>query len=83
MGNSCFEIQNNVFENIVVGTFQSAFHSEKYANNIFLFFKIIFEISTLKLFENIKNILIQSKKKKIQIFLKMLFECTASSSSLP
>jgi hypothetical protein len=57
-----------VFGSVVVVVFQSIFHSEKYANNIFLFFKIIFEISTLKLFENIKNILIQSKKKNLNFF---------------
>jgi hypothetical protein len=28
-----------VFGSVVVVAFQSAFHSEKYANNIFLFFK--------------------------------------------
>ena len=28
-----------VFENVVVVAFQSVFHSEKHANNIFLFFK--------------------------------------------
>jgi hypothetical protein len=64
-----------VFGSVVVVVFQSIFYSEKYANNIFLFFKIIFDISTLKLFENIKNILIQSKK-KIQIFSEVLSKRT-------
>jgi hypothetical protein len=31
-----------VFGSVVVVVFQSAFHSEKYANNIFLFFKNYF-----------------------------------------
>jgi hypothetical protein len=57
-----------MFGSVVVVAFQSVFHSEKYVNNIFLFFKIIFEISTLKLFKNIKNILIQSKKKILNFF---------------
>jgi hypothetical protein len=61
-----------VFGSVVVVAFQSVFYSEKYANNIFLFFKIIFDINTLKLFENIKNILIQSKKKNL-IFFKNAF----------
>jgi hypothetical protein len=29
----------SVFGSVVAVAFQSAFHSEKYANNIFLFFK--------------------------------------------
>jgi hypothetical protein len=34
---------------VVAVAFQSAFHSEKYANNIFFYFlKIIFDISTSK-----------------------------------
>jgi hypothetical protein len=31
-----------VFGSVVVVAFQSTFHSEKYANNIFLFFKNYF-----------------------------------------
>jgi hypothetical protein len=31
-----------VFESVIVVAFQSAFHLEKYANNIFLFFKNYF-----------------------------------------
>jgi len=53
---------------VVVIAFQSVFHSEKCANNIFYFLKIIFEINTSKWFENIKNILLQSKKKKSNFF---------------
>ena len=35
-----------MFGSVVVVIFQSAFHSEKYQNNIFFyFFKIIFDIS--------------------------------------
>jgi len=41
-------LSNYVFESVVVIIFQSAFHSKKYANNIFYFLKIIFEISTSK-----------------------------------
>jgi hypothetical protein len=37
-----------VFGRVVVVAFQSAFYSKKYANNIFYFLKIIFEISTSK-----------------------------------
>jgi hypothetical protein len=32
-------LNTHVFGSVVVVAFQSAFHSEKYANNIFLFFK--------------------------------------------
>jgi hypothetical protein len=32
-------LDERVFGSVVVVAFQSAFHSEKYANNIFLFFK--------------------------------------------
>jgi hypothetical protein len=36
----------DMFGSVVVVIFQSAFHSEKYQNNIFFyFFKIIFDIS--------------------------------------
>jgi hypothetical protein len=45
----------------------------------FYFLKIIFEISTSKWFENIKNILLQSKK-KIQIFLKALLKSTSKQA---
>ena len=31
-----------MFESVIVVAFQSAFHLEKYANNIFLFFKNYF-----------------------------------------
>jgi hypothetical protein len=37
-----------VFGSVVAVDFQSVFHSEKYANNIFYFLKIIFEISKSK-----------------------------------
>jgi hypothetical protein len=33
---------------VVAVAFQSAFHYKIHQNNIFLFFKIIFDISTLK-----------------------------------
>jgi hypothetical protein len=65
-----------------VVVFQSIFYSEKYANNIFLFFKIIFDISTLKLFENIKNILIQSKK-KIKFFQKRFLNAMLHLQAYP
>jgi hypothetical protein len=38
-GFDIFKTIKRVFESVVVVAFQSAFHSEKYANNIFLFFK--------------------------------------------
>jgi hypothetical protein len=37
-----------MFESVVVITFQSAFRAEMHQNDIFLFFKIIFEISASK-----------------------------------
>ena len=48
--------------------FQSVFHSEKYANNIFLFFKNYF-------WDHITSK--QKKKKKIQIFWKVLSNSNA------
>jgi hypothetical protein len=41
------------------------FYLKIYENNIFIFLKIIFDISTLKRFKNIKK-LISSKKNKLQ-----------------
>jgi len=38
-GFDIFKTIKRVFGSVVVVAFQSAFHSEKYANNIFLFFK--------------------------------------------
>jgi len=44
---------------MVAVAFQNVFHLKIYRNNIFIYFlKIIFDISTSKLSENIKKILI-------------------------
>ena len=48
--------------------FSKCFSLRKVPIIFFYFLKIIFEISTSKWFENIKNILLQSKKKKFKIF---------------
>jgi len=37
-----------MFGNVVVVVFQSDFHLEMYKSNVFLFFKIIFDINVLK-----------------------------------
>jgi hypothetical protein len=44
-----------VFGSIVVIIFKMFFLLENILNNIFLFFKIIFNINTLKRFKNIKK----------------------------
>ena len=63
---------------VVAVAFESVFHLEMYQNNIyfFYFFKIIFDISVSKWFENTKNILIWSKEKnkKNLIFFKNIFK---------
>ena len=41
---------------------QNIFRLEMYQDDVFLFFKIIFNISTLKRFKNTKKILILNKK---------------------
>jgi hypothetical protein len=51
-----------MFEIIVVIAVQSIFRLEMYQDDIFLFFKIIFNISVLKRFKNTKKILILNKK---------------------
>jgi len=53
------------------------FFTQKSVPIIFFYFlKIIFEISVSKWFENIKNILLQSKKKKNQFFSESLLKST-------
>jgi hypothetical protein len=60
-------------QRVLLWLFFKMFFTQKNILIIFFYFlKIIFEISTLKWFENIKNILLQSKK-KIQIFSKTYF----------
>jgi predicted transcriptional regulator len=49
-------ISKSVFEIVVVVAVQSNFHLKIYQNKIFYFLKIIFDISTLKRYENIKKI---------------------------
>jgi len=48
-------ISKSVFEIVVVVAVQSNFHLKIYQNKIFYFLKIIFDISTLKRYENIKK----------------------------
>jgi len=52
-----------VFKSVVVITVQSDFCSEIHQNNIFLFLKNYFGISTLKQFENIKKLILNKKFK--------------------
>jgi len=40
-----------MFGSVVAVTFQITFRAEMHANDVFLFFKIIFDISTSKLFK--------------------------------
>ena len=60
----------NVFgQTVVTVTFQSAFHSEIYQNNIFFYFlKIIFDISTSKWSKNTKKNINLKPRKKIKKF---------------
>jgi hypothetical protein len=69
-------ISESVFGSVVMIVFQSIFYSEMYQNNIFYFFKIIFDISALKWSKNTKKILIWSKEKnqKFLKFFKNAFE---------
>jgi len=52
-----------VFGSMVMVTFQIAFRVEKYANNVFYFLKIIFDISTSKRSKKNKPHSILAKKK--------------------
>jgi hypothetical protein len=62
-----FNIIERVFESVVVVAFQSAFHSEKCANNIFLFFKNYFWDQHIKMiWKHQKHI--TSKKEKSNFF---------------
>jgi hypothetical protein len=47
---------------MVVVAFQSAFYLEMHQNNIFYFFKFIFDINTLKQSKNNKKINFKQKK---------------------
>ena len=65
-----------VFESVVVVAFQSVFHSEKYANNIFLFFKNYFWDQHIKMiWEHQKHITSKLKiQKKNLNFLESAFQ---------
>jgi len=45
-----------MFGSVVLIAFENSFHFKTHQKNIFLFLKIIFHISILKVPENIKNI---------------------------
>jgi predicted membrane-bound dolichyl-phosphate-mannose-protein mannosyltransferase len=53
-----------------------------YQNNIFYFFKIIFDISKSKWSENTKNILIWSKEKKFNFFQKYFWKVKEKKSNV-
>ena len=58
-----------MFDNVVVVVFEIIFHAEMYANDIFYFLKIIFNINTSKRFKKYKIYLILIKNKiKIKLF---------------
>jgi len=59
-----------VFESVIVVAFQSAFHSEKYANNIFLFFKNHFWDQHIKMIWKHKKYITSKQKKKFKFFEK-------------
>jgi hypothetical protein len=52
----------SVFDSVVAGAFQIAFRAEIHANDVFSFFKIIFDISTSKRSEKYKPHSILAKK---------------------
>jgi hypothetical protein len=52
---------------VVAGAFQIAFRAEIHVNDVFYFLKIIFDISTSKLFKKYKPHSILVKKKKFKI----------------
>jgi hypothetical protein len=59
---------------VVVVVFQSAFHSEKYANNIFLFFKNYFWDQHIKMIWKHQKHITSKQKKKNSNFLKSAFQ---------
>jgi hypothetical protein len=59
--NRCLTLFFSVFKSVVVIAVQSDFCSEIHQNNIFLFLKNYFEISTLKQFEKIKKLILNKK----------------------
>jgi len=66
-----------MFGSVVVVAFLSAFHSEKCANNIFLFFKNYFWDQHIKMiWKHQKHITSKQKKKIIQIFSETLLKST-------
>jgi hypothetical protein len=70
-----------MFEIIVVIAVQSIFRLEMYQDDVFLFFKIIFNISALKRFKNTKKILILNKKnlKFLKTRVEQRFQTAQSS----
>jgi len=70
-----------MFEIIVVIAVQSIFRLEMYQDDVFLFFKIIFNISVLKQFKNTKKILILNKKnlKILKTRVEQRFQTAQSS----
>jgi hypothetical protein len=70
-----------MFKIIVVIAVQSIFRLEMYQDDVFLFFKIIFNISTLKWFKNTKKILILNKKnlKILKTRVEQRFQTAQSS----
>jgi hypothetical protein len=70
-----------MFKIIAVIAVQSIFRLEMYQDDVFLFFKIIFNISTLKRFKNTKKILILNKKnlKILKTRVELRFQTAQSS----
>jgi hypothetical protein len=73
-----------MFGSVVVVAFQSAFHSEKYVNNIFLFFKNHFWDQHIKMIWKHQKHITSKKKKKNSNFLKSAFQqqCQTPSNRL-
>ena len=77
----CNHIIQGVFGSVVVVAFQSAFHSEKCANNIFLFFKNHFWDQHIKMiWKHQKHI--TSKKKKFKFFRKCFWKALPNRHSI-
>jgi hypothetical protein len=77
----CNHIIQGVFGRVVVVAFQSAFHSEKCANNIFLFFKNHFWDQHIKMiWKHQKHI--TSKKKNFKFFRKCFWKALPNRHSI-
>ena len=67
-------LPRSVFGSVVVVAFQSVFHSEKYANNVFLFFKNYFWDQHIKMIWKHQKQINSKQKKKFKFFRKRFWK---------